>query len=86
MNTQRTPEKVTFRDLERAIASVKPEPSMYAPDEPQDHDDWRSAWTLHHSTRAAAWRTAFEWLNGLRDEDFQTEYGRGFRLIREKLS
>src|SRR5687767_2854898 len=60
--SQLASDPVTLDSLKRAVASVRPEPSMYPPDEPQCHDDWRQDWSVHHATRAAAWQTAFDWL------------------------
>lgn len=89
-------EIVRMSDLKRAIADIRQEPSPEL-----SGCDWCSAWTVHHSTRAAAWQVAFGWRLGLFRRyavlnqaanphltDFialDREHDEGMRLIRERL-
>ena len=75
-----TKDPVSLEDLKRAIDEVPPCP------QPGSHMTqvlYFEALYEHHDQRAEAWRTAFEWREGL-DEWLET-YDEGMRLIREKL-
>lgn len=74
-----TKDQVSLDDLKLAIARVeryKNVPLM---------EQLSNAVALTAAERDA-WRTAFEWLNRVCDDDMQTvEHVEGFQLIREKL-